>query len=401
MNKSLSNLLDLCRWVSAFLVVLAHINNRMFTEYVSIPARGRTLDVKAWTFLQGFGHQSVLVFFVLSGFLVGGRLLDKTRQNARVDFSRYALDRFSRIYVVLAASLALTLVLDICGRNIYPEAYRGFAGHWSVGTLVGNLLCLQNFYALTWGTNGPIGTLANECWYYLTFPLLLAPVLSYLSGRRRAALFLLGIAACCVTGLRQPEHLFGFVIWLIGVGVALPSRPIIRSPKVATAVFVAVVIGLRIGLSRQMLGHFWISAAADLLNAGAFGAMLLAFRFTEWETPVLHLSLHKKLAGFSYSLYALHAPMLMFLCAAMKKSFGFGWEEVVTSPRQWVYPAFACAVTLGAAYLVSRVTEAHTATFRNFLYCRLLKNSTRALPSALAMAAGRRPELEASAAAER
>ncbi|WP_140913420.1 hypothetical protein [Methylomonas koyamae] len=74
-NPSLSAFLDFARWVSAFLVLLTHLNNRMFLTLDKIPADDRTLVTYLWGFVTGFAHWGVVIFFVLSGYLVGGPVL--------------------------------------------------------------------------------------------------------------------------------------------------------------------------------------------------------------------------------------------------------------------------------------------------------------------------------------
>lgn len=62
--------LDLFRGVAALMVCFGHIRNAFWVDYGDI-------QVKAWWhvpayLVTGFGHQAVIIFFVLSGFLVGG-----------------------------------------------------------------------------------------------------------------------------------------------------------------------------------------------------------------------------------------------------------------------------------------------------------------------------------------
>src|SRR5436190_16032937 len=62
-----SDLLDLSRWVAAFLVVVEHARSLMFPPSGADSQLG--LLGKAFYFMTGFGHASVMVFFVMSGFL--------------------------------------------------------------------------------------------------------------------------------------------------------------------------------------------------------------------------------------------------------------------------------------------------------------------------------------------
>ena len=75
MSPQFSGFLDFIRWMAALLVVLQHIRYLWFAEYADI--QNKTILFKLFYFLTGFGSEAVMVFFVLSGFLVGGGGLKK------------------------------------------------------------------------------------------------------------------------------------------------------------------------------------------------------------------------------------------------------------------------------------------------------------------------------------
>lgn len=79
-------------------------------------------DDKGWFTALAFalsrlGHEAVVVFFVLSGYLVGGRSLQRAIEG-RFDVPAYWLDRVTRVYVPLIPVLGLTaLVVFIQGHQ--------------------------------------------------------------------------------------------------------------------------------------------------------------------------------------------------------------------------------------------------------------------------------------------
>ncbi len=81
MNKPFSIYLDLVRFAAACLVYLWHSNQRMLVAD-SIP-------------LSQYGHSAVIVFFVLSGFVIA--YITDTKENT---LPSYAASRISRIYSV-------------------------------------------------------------------------------------------------------------------------------------------------------------------------------------------------------------------------------------------------------------------------------------------------------------
>ena len=65
--------LDLIRGCSALLVCLSHLRNAMFVDYSALVHPN--MAIKVFYAVTSFGHQAVMVFFVLSGYFVGGAVL--------------------------------------------------------------------------------------------------------------------------------------------------------------------------------------------------------------------------------------------------------------------------------------------------------------------------------------
>src|ERR1035437_5865403 len=119
MNKSTSHFLDFVRWTSAALVVVTHLNNRMLTNLMNVPAPDRSVLTYGWGFLTGFGSQAVTAFFVLSGYLVGGKILLQIRQQRPIGLRKFAVDGVVRIYIVLIPTIVLVGILDVLGEHIF------------------------------------------------------------------------------------------------------------------------------------------------------------------------------------------------------------------------------------------------------------------------------------------
>jgi peptidoglycan/LPS O-acetylase OafA/YrhL len=126
------------------------------------------------------GSPAVFWFFVISGYLVGGSVIAEIAQTSSFDFRRYLINRMTRLYVVLLPALALGALLDSVRIATWgANAHAGFENAASLSgvTLIGNIFYLQTIVVSTFGSNYPLWSLANEFWYYVTFPLLLAPLM--------------------------------------------------------------------------------------------------------------------------------------------------------------------------------------------------------------------------------
>lgn len=82
--------LDLVRGLSALVVMAAHVRGFVLKDLGELPIAG--LGTKAFYLATGVHHQAVMVFFVLSGFFVGGAVV-KALSAGRFSWGRYAVAR--------------------------------------------------------------------------------------------------------------------------------------------------------------------------------------------------------------------------------------------------------------------------------------------------------------------
>lgn len=169
MNNAQAIYLDTLRGFAAQLVLIGHI-----FSMVLFP--GKT---------TGLGDLGVIIFFVLSGFLITyTSLLKKSRTD--YSFFGYLSDRFFRIFIPYFPAVILIVLLDSYVFR-FTEAKEYFE-HFNlknliatlammqqhpVGLVLDNLLGLSEFKLTTFGSARPLWTVASEWWLYLVFGLLL------------------------------------------------------------------------------------------------------------------------------------------------------------------------------------------------------------------------------------
>jgi peptidoglycan/LPS O-acetylase OafA/YrhL len=89
---------DLLRGLAAFFVLFEHWRNLFFVDYPHITAY--RLPFAVFYALASAGHQSVIVFFVLSGYFIGGTVFRSVERNQWA-WSSYLLRRLVRLWTVL------------------------------------------------------------------------------------------------------------------------------------------------------------------------------------------------------------------------------------------------------------------------------------------------------------
>jgi peptidoglycan/LPS O-acetylase OafA/YrhL len=363
------------RWLSAAAVVVMHATALLLAQSDIMSAPHNFFEY-FWWFVssQEVGHKAVVGFFVISGYLVGGEAV-RGAMSGEPFFYRYYLKRFARIYVVLVPALFFTFVIDTVGGALFGKggfyADPMFAGHFGFEVFTLNLFNLQNIFTQPYGSNIPLWSLAVEVWYYITFPLLLLPITRHLSARVRLFWFCVAIFVCGYFSLISYLFFWGYVMWMSGAAAAMAARPVMRSYWGALALFVVILIPVRLLVRGPLLDAFPPArTASDVVCALAFANLLLSARFS---TPRLFASLpdwRPDVRNFTFSLYVTHLPLIVFVRAGLE-SVAPGWALQNATLGNW---ATALSVIAGAgafAFLFCGWTELRTTRFREFLARRL------------------------------
>jgi peptidoglycan/LPS O-acetylase OafA/YrhL len=106
----------------------------------------------------------------------------------------------------------------------------------------------------------------------------------------------------------------------------------------------------------------------DLCVALCLANLLVSLAHWKGATPrFLDLPVHRFLADRSYSLYAVHVPMIMTFCALLQTHFGAGWQMSRFASTTWLlFPCIAMA-TLLCAGVFAQLTELQTADIKRWL----------------------------------
>lgn len=368
MTTSLSSFLHFLRWISALVVVAGHLRAFLFVPYQQLHSPGTLLKTFYWA--TGFGHQAVLVFFVLSGFLVGGSVVEKVRSRTFA-WKGYIVNRVSRLYPVLLAALVFGWCLDYAGWHFLNSAglYTVFGPNAMIGVInydasqrlgllpfVTNLCMLQGICGATFGTNGPLWSLSMEFWYYLLFP---AAMLGAVTRTWKGllcwnTLILVGLVAF----LPLEFHAY-FLIWIMGVAAAVIRIPFRRVWPWAVILF-ATLVNSRVGFGPYYLQELSIGLACALLicvvkNSGGL------------TLPLARI--HERLSGFSYSVYLFHFPLLIFCLSALRQS-GI-WNPTNSTGECFILFGTVFLLCVVVCYGLSRLTEAKTVEIRKLLLSRI------------------------------
>lgn len=297
--------LDLIRFLAAFAVMACHFRGAFFVEYSTLSFQQQNPIIFAFYFITRLGFEAVLVFFVLSGFLVGGRAIQRITYGT-FKVKSFVVDRAVRIMLPLVASLILFLTISLY-----------FHLPINISDWIGSLLSLQGI--ITGGAFDTLWSLSYEVWFYiLTCGICIMITKRQLKTSVKYNVgILLTILALLVFTKLNTAYLFTWIIGACAVG-RLPQKN--NFIMFCTAFLsLTVIIMLQLGSGSHFMPKGFLSGDIykNVLSV-LFGLTFTIFLQQVIQSPGGNISLFinkigSKAAAFSYTLYLTHIPVLKML----------------------------------------------------------------------------------------
>ncbi|AGK56622.1 acyltransferase 3 [Hyphomicrobium denitrificans 1NES1] len=340
--------LDLLRGAAALTVFFCHVRAAAFVEFGALPASQQTLPVATVFALTRIGHEAVLVFFILSGFLVGGPAIRRALHQ-QFDLRTYAIDRGTRIFVPLIPACILTVAVGSFAFNVKPDWLR-------VGL---NIVGLNNIFGVTLPINAPLWSLAYEVWFYV-----FAGAAAYMLSNRRidAAALVALLGAFAILSCSRAGYL---LFWCLGAATTF-ALPWHNKNSLAMAGLVCFLTGCATyeasAASRSFaniaLVPMWASETLVSVGVCLTLPLLCTQKAGDALKPIRASVLG--LSRMSYSLYLVHYPLNCTLDL---------WLPRATELSLASFAAFFMrgSLVFGGSLLFYLCFESQTATIRRFL----------------------------------
>jgi peptidoglycan/LPS O-acetylase OafA/YrhL len=339
--------IDALRGLAALAVVIYHARNIFWIGLAETWRRsGAHPDFNALLgYLSApfsYGGLGVTLFFVLSGYCIHRRGAGVLAQNpdAPIDYRAFAVRRFWRIYPTYVAALLITAAIDwVLATRL---GFRIPGQDDSLFAFGVSLVTLQGYLAPFFGTNGVFWTLAMEVHLYIAYPILFLLSKRIGPGKTLAFTLLVSVGYLVANGIfgieqhlpyrfqRGPIFLPYWFTWATGFYLAEMHAGRVKDlAKYSWPVVMAAgVIG---GLLLTVAG---LAVAADLCWALFFAGLL------RWSLQPSGLRFWSGWLGsglaaigvFSYSLYAIHGPILEFtyhmIASSSAEKFATLWPAI-------------------------------------------------------------------------
>jgi peptidoglycan/LPS O-acetylase OafA/YrhL len=313
--------LDGLRGVAAVAVVFNHLA-LTFAEVAGADA-GR---LSMWSIMDHWGHNAVLLFFCLSGFVLQ-RTFDIGRTQT---YFRYLLKRVFRLmptFIVVLISVIVTMILV---RPSGVEATTAvlnnpLSSDLSLKIIIRHLLLIGILPADV-GLNPPMWSLVYEWRFSVIFPLMAA----LCAPRPRAFMiamlicYAVSIALCSAMGLGWP-YIYGFGIpgsafvtlqylAFFGFGMAFSSWDLRAEPFRMERSLELIIVICTLMIFSLVRNQFVVAMSAIILIAAIlYGGSTRATLERAWA---------QWLGQISYPLYLCHLPVLYFTLYLLKPSIG-------------------------------------------------------------------------------
>lgn len=268
------------------------------------------------------GQEAVLVFFLLSGFVI----YLSFHNNRHITFYHYIKKRWLRIFPITIAAFMISMVVAFINNDTLHTS--------DAIDLLGNFLMLQDLgsnpgiIVLTFLKNYPLWSLSYEWWFYVIF----YPFIRWVNKRKieNSMYYVLVFSVLgWLLNLAYPNHLFlivaYFLLWWCGVESArifIKKRtfsfqdmfPILFSLLVMSSILAIPVINGMIFSHKSLAEVNAITPYSTHLHYYGSTFIIMIIGLIWWRFKLRYfdaiLSKFKIFAPISFAMYIIHYPIL-------------------------------------------------------------------------------------------
>ncbi|CAN0620570.1 exopolysaccharide production protein ExoZ [Burkholderia multivorans] len=303
---------DAFRGGAALVVALSHVCQIYFVRLIG-------WEHPAWIVARTLGWHAVIVFFLLSGYLITLSILKNSESAGGFDSKEFIAARIARIYPPFLASLLVVAVCMLALHALHlPGANSSFGLASDVYALPAMtaapreiLTSLAMIQGMT-SANPPFWSLYLEVWAYV---IAFFFALGFFGRQRRTRLAGLaaGVAALLAASIGKNNFGFFFAIWAFGAVICLLTHTGNRYRGAVLAVVgcVGCIVLATLALTNiRMVGAAFPVRSIELIAGAAFAGVysFLIFGLRALDRPYPKWLVNA--GGFSYTLYVVHFPIL-------------------------------------------------------------------------------------------
>lgn len=349
LDKTFSLQLESLRGLSAIVVLFSHA----FQAFIA------PQDVTFYSVVRLLGQSAVMMFFILSGFLIGHSIQKNFQQNHTFSIRKYARQRFRRILPPFIFALFWMLLLYGLAPYFFATQSHSFevipalmvrtAYDFSLFELVGSVFFINEFLTPTLSANAPLWSLSYEVWFY---------VLAGLIALWQSTFARVGfVITLLILSLLNLQFLVYFGVWLLAFTFSfdqVSSRVDVYSLKIVQWIFAIFALCIAMYDAYQ----FFIIDQIKTYQANLFtifnaciGVVFAIFLLQLYQKQRSFKPVWVSSARFSYTLYITHFPILLFIMGVFPQSY---LRSISTSMLAVILSMLIC---IAFAWLMARFLE--------------------------------------------
>ncbi|SEP29570.1 acyltransferase [Mucilaginibacter sp. OK283] len=304
------------RGLCALVVAISHFLTFDFFHSFQIPHYDFFVHLE-------FAHEAVLIFFVLSGYVIGLNHI-YTPFN-KINVIAYLKKRAVRLYPIYILAIIISFLV-----------YKG--GAFSVRQLLGHLFFMQEFFVSTISSNSALWSLSYEVTFYILF-------LALWKAGRYNVHWCLAISVLSVAFVLSNRDatilkslLVGAIFWMLGLYIAQTKTTVIVATKKrwhSLISYFALLLAIHSFDTRNLIPHF-VHLKLDFAFKVSFGDLvylpvcfIIIMELT--NRSVKYMNCIKLLA---YSIPVFHLLLLLY------------FKHPLFSQINWIYGIFYFALAI-------------------------------------------------------
>lgn len=300
-----------------------------------------------------FGHEAVIFFFVLSGFVIHYSTINKDNS---ITYLVYLKRRINRIVPPLIFALIITFILDYVGKNILvlstystgSKYYGLVVDNLNWETFIGNIASLQELGTgiKHFGSNAALWSLSYEWWFYILYPIFYA-----VNKKNKLIANVLQILLFFIFSIILKDRIpiaslifSKMIIWWLGVVLAELYLKKMKLLQYFSIGIIGIPIAILFFYENRIFGDiFWGIGFLGMLS------MLLSIKK---DSAIIRLLTKLKTCGtYSYTLYLTHVPIIFFVHSILIKT------NSGKLPQSYLYLIIVAIWCIGFAKLTSAHIE--------------------------------------------
>ena len=295
LNGAPSIFLDGIRFSAALVVLVTHCRAVWFPEgeQDALPSN--------------LSHGAVVIFFVLSGFVIA-----HTTSSSKRSASEYAVARLTRLYSIFLPAILITLLCALFIHEISPNIYQKYQQHSTALRYAVSLFFCNEIWFLSSAPliNGPIWSLSYEFWYYVIFG-------AFFYRKSGLKGYIFPLAVCLIAG---PKILLLMIMWMIGWGVYHLPKSSLNNKVAWISIFFLLSISIYLAIFLPSIPnsinttnlHWADKFISDFIISFIIGLIFYLLPYgTKATTYSIAIRWFRKLADLTFPIYVLHFPLLV------------------------------------------------------------------------------------------